>query len=372
MNDSEIPINQLKLPAVRAGMPVLAGDIQEIQNTINTLEKIYMLNVTKFQTVNVGDPLSASLMNQMFNSIVDLNRKVGINVKWECCPVKSGDAVTEKMFNELIGSTNLVIFKIQNTKLDVKKFIEFHQLRNRLPDSHIKILNIAWDYYREHNKCIPARLLLSKIDSPGAKDIVTDIGGVFIYETTDNGNKCYQITFLGVTVTNSYFDIEELLIKYLSFIKDKFSENPVCELISHEEVNYKLGLSREDSEILRKIISLARFSHGMSYSGTGSWSTSFPEDVEELRFVADIRSYIIERALKCVNLDAQVLESERNKSLYKQHSINGDLKKIQIENDIKPEPPGFIKNMVWIIRNWKRYWLYLFLAFVILLILRFI
>lgn len=369
MKNRNNQLKSLRLPAVRAGMPVRTSDIRDIQNVITTLQKICSLNVSRFEIVKAGDALTADLMNKIFKSIVDLNIKVEIKAGWECFPVKRGIPATEKMFNELIGSINLIIFKLQNKDIDLREYVELHELKNRLSDQQIEIINIAWEYYSENDECIPSRVLFSKIDQPKAKEIVQDIGGAFIFETSENGEACYQVTFLGVTLTNYYIEIEDLLVKYFEFIRSKYVECPNCKSISHEEVNQKLDIGNVQSTLLRRVINLGHFFHGsMGYSDSGYWEAGFPEDVEELRFVDDLRSYIVGHALKYARLSDPVNQNERYKLLESKIGNHGVFDNVTSANDVKPEPPKLISNLLWLKHNWKKYWGYLLVGFIIVII----
>jgi len=360
-------LNSIRLPAVRANMPVRESDIREIQEVTNILERIYSVDLTIFPIVKAGDPITTVLFNRIFSAVNNLDKMVGIEENWKNYPVSSGDDITEDLFNELIGSINRIILNTQNNNVDAKNYLLIRSLKEKLSGDQINILNVSCEYFIDRGKCIPSRGLFIKINKPKAKEIVESIGGAYIFETTEKGKKCYQLTFLGLMLTEYYAEIEYLLVKYLEFVKDKFITDPDCEYFDNSELDVKLGLTKERSEILRRVIHLAHLFHGsMSYSGTGTWTSSYPEDVEELRFVDDIRDYIIQHALKYARLDDPVSQIERTQALFVNHSENNLFDSLEGNSQISSEAPELIKNMVWIRKNWKKYWLYLLILFLII------
>lgn len=349
----------LKLPAYRAEMPIRENDINEILDVVSTLERILRIDVTPFKRVKAEEPLTAVFLNRIYESVVRINKACGLNQKMEYFPVKSGDAATEGLFNELVGSINLAILRLENAaNSEMVGPIRLHGIKRGLSPGDLEILESVWDYYIENSSHIPARLLFSKIEAPKAKAEIEKIGGALVFETSENGVPCYQITFLGLMATSRYPKIERVLVKYLEFVREKYKEDPLCKQIEHNEIEKKLKLTADESVTLEKVLRLANLSGGSSgYNyDTGFWSASYPEDVQELRFVEDIRGYILEHCYKYARFGDSVSEQGRYANYFSERESSIENSRHRSKREIEPEPPGWLKQMVWIQENWKLHW----------------
>jgi hypothetical protein len=105
-------LRRLLLPAVREGMPVREGDLQAVQESLHGLQDRVGINRTDFTPIRAGDALTALLLNEVANVVLQLGPRLGVLVRLRAFPVKSGDPVTESMFNDLYGTVNQLVWAL--------------------------------------------------------------------------------------------------------------------------------------------------------------------------------------------------------------------------------------------------------------------
>ena len=105
-------LHSLLLPAVRAEMPVRVIDLQKMQETLIALQDFLGYVDITFTPVRAESPLTAQLLNEMYDVAEQYCHRAGIKTHWSHFPVKSGDVVTEGLFNELLGTINQVIWHV--------------------------------------------------------------------------------------------------------------------------------------------------------------------------------------------------------------------------------------------------------------------
>lgn len=238
--------------------------------------------------------------------------------------------------------------------------------QKKLHKEQVSVLNFLWEYFQASGKPVPARLLFSKIEMPNARKFVENIGGEFVFETREDGVESYEISFYGLMNTDYYHDIEELLVRYLDFIKLRYKECPECTSILNTEVEERLRLSVAESKALRILVNKAHlFSGSMGWSSSGEWSASFPEDVEELRFVDDMRDYLRSHVMKSVRHGEPVSESDRYIRMFSERgNLFNDLG-LRGNDSIVDEAPELIRNMRWVVANWRKHLAYILVFFII-------
>ena len=95
--------------------------------------------------------------------------------------------------------------------MEENKSQAFGSLRDRLTESQKKILSSIWTYFCEHGKWIPAH----RVHRDFGKEVVLTafggLGGSIIFQTSDAGKEFYQLTLLGVLLTDQGDHAVEML-----------------------------------------------------------------------------------------------------------------------------------------------------------------
>src|SRR2546423_15116521 len=100
------------------------------------------------------------------------------------------------------------------------------ELRNRLTDNQNSILNEIWRYWSEENKIITAIALYIKFGKKAVESSLQELGGSIVLRSGDAGRKYYQITFLGMLLTDAGRTSQQLLEQYLTYVHDRLALEP--------------------------------------------------------------------------------------------------------------------------------------------------
>lgn len=174
---------------------------------------------------------------------------------------------------------------------------ELDVLRERLTADQRAVLNAIWDHYLAHNQWVPRRLLHQRFGKPAALATLEQLGENIICEARDNGKDYYRLTFLGVLLTDQGEESEELLVRYLEYVRDRCKTNPSLEWMGSQEVEAALGLTAARSRLLRQLIRLSHWWGGGSGFGDQEWTVGVPVDVDDLFPESDLRGYVREHVL---------------------------------------------------------------------------
>jgi len=171
-------------------------------------------------------------------------------------------------------------------------------LRGRLTQDQRAILNTVWEHYRDQNRWIPRPLLQERFGRPALAAALEQVGGGVVAECQDDEADCYRLTFLGVLLADQGQESEDLLARYLEFVRDRFRSDPRVEWVSSLEVEAALGLTRERSRLLRQLIRLSHWWGGGSGFAGREWTVGVPIDVDDLPAEPDLRGYVRDHVLK--------------------------------------------------------------------------
>lgn len=171
-------------------------------------------------------------------------------------------------------------------------------LRGRLTQGQRAILDAVWEHYRDQNRWIPRHVLRERFGAPVLSAALTQLGGGVLTECQDDDEECYRLTFLGVLLTDQGQESEELLVRYLTFVRDRFRSDPRVEWVGSQEVEAALGLTLERSRLLRQLIRLSHWWGGGSGFGGREWTVGVPIDVDDLPSESDLRGYVRDHVLR--------------------------------------------------------------------------
>ena len=171
-------------------------------------------------------------------------------------------------------------------------------LRGRLTQGQRAILNTVWEHYRTQSRWVSRHLLRERFGGPALSAALDQLGEGVVSEYQEDEEECYRLTFLGVLLADQGQESEELLVRYLAFVRDRFRSDPRVEWVGSQEVEAALGLTRERSRLLRQLIRLSHWWGGGSGFGGQEWTVGVPIDVDDLPAESDLRGYVRDHVLR--------------------------------------------------------------------------
>lgn len=188
---------------------------------------------------------------------------------------------------------------------------ELDALRQRLTADQRAVLNAIWEHFLAHNQWAPRRLLQQKFGRPAVLAILEELGKNILSHTREDGKDCYRLSFLGVLLTDQGQESEELLVRYLEYVRDRCTADSGLEWVGSQEVEAALGLTAHRSRLLRQLIRLSHWWGGGSGFGDQEWTVGVPIDVDDLPPEADLRGYVREHVLRHFPPEAPSGEMEK-------------------------------------------------------------
>jgi hypothetical protein len=179
-------------------------------------------------------------------------------------------------------------------------------LRRQLSAPHRDFVSALWTFYRDHNQWVPSRIAHQHFGKPAVQAHLAELGPHLVREYRDEGKTYYRLTFLGVLVTDQGVGAEDLLVRYLEYVRDRYRSDPRVEWVGSQEAEAALRLSAEQSRLLRQLIRLSHWWGGGSAFGEREWTVGVPVDVDELVGEADLRRYVREHVLRHFPIESRL------------------------------------------------------------------
>jgi hypothetical protein len=183
-------------------------------------------------------------------------------------------------------------------------------LRRRLSDPHRDFVSALWRFFRDHNQWVPSRIAHQHFGKDAVQANLAALGPSLVQSYRDDGKDYYRLTFLGMLLTDHGSAAEDLLVRYLEYIRDRHKSDPRVEWVGSQDVETALGLSGEQSRLLRQIIRLSHWWGGGSAFGEREWTVGVPVDVDDLAAEADLRHYVREHVLKHFPTESRPVAAE--------------------------------------------------------------
>ena len=171
-------------------------------------------------------------------------------------------------------------------------------LRDRLSAPQRDFVSALWGFYRDHNQWVPSRIAHQHFGKDAVQAHLAALGPNLVQACRDEGKDYYRLTFLGMLLTDQGVGAEDLLVRYLEYVRDRHGSDPRVEWVSSQEVETALRLSAAQSRLLRQLIRLSHWWGGGSAFREREWTVGVPVDVDELAAETDLRQYVREHVLK--------------------------------------------------------------------------
>jgi hypothetical protein len=124
-------------------------------------------------------------------------------------------------------------------------------LRAKITAQQCSLLTSCWRYYCENGQWITIRRLHSEHGSRSVvRPALDDLGGSIIFEQQDPTTTRYQLSFLGVLLTNEGEQYEQLVAQYLGYLVALSQHEPDQQIVKSHEVAVALNLTQEQTVLL--------------------------------------------------------------------------------------------------------------------------
>jgi len=210
---------------------------------------------------------------------------------------------------------------------------DLNDLRRRLTDEQRAILSAIWEHYRDRDGRILRRALHQRFGKQLVRASLEQLGGSIAFEFPEGGRETYGLTFLGILLTDQGEESEQLLVRYLDYVRGRFVSDPEIERLQGQEIEAALGLSAQQSHLLRLLIHFGHLWGNAASLGPGEWSVGVPYDIEDLPSVQDLWAYVRTRALKDYDPAVPVNDSHRIRFLLSRAQIEGKADELQFKSE---------------------------------------
>ncbi len=175
---------------------------------------------------------------------------------------------------------------------------ELDILRTQLSPDQRAVLTAIWEEYRDQNRWTPRRTLQARFGEARLQTCLERLWGPAVREWPEDEEEACRLTFLGLLLTDQGPESEDLLVRYLAYMRERVAADSRLEWVGSSEVEAALGLSRDRSRLLRQLIRLSHWWGGGSGFGNREWSVGVPVDAEDLPAQPELRSYVREHVLR--------------------------------------------------------------------------
>jgi class 3 adenylate cyclase len=179
--------------------------------------------------------------------------------------------------------------------------VTMDELRASMSDEQREILNTIWRYQMDRDRSIPVITLCDSLglDIEEVDRVLEPLGGDVVFAAgASQTMRRYQLTFLGYLLAEQGEELEDLLTKYLSYVRLQLRADPELEKINQTAAMDACEFSAEQQEFFLKMFFRTPF-HG----GGSRTETQPPPNVDEWFPSTDLRKYLHERCLR--NYDSQ-------------------------------------------------------------------
>lgn len=164
--------------------------------------------------------------------------------------------------------------------------------RVRISGEQRTLLDRLWAHYRDRGGW-PERAALQGEFGEVVQTAGRELGPAVLRPCeSDDGEDCCRLTFLGVLLTSQGSEAEDLLARYLEYVRGRCQADPRIEWVSSRDVEAALALDPTRSRLLRQLIRLSHWWGGGSGFGDREWTVGVPIDVDELPREGDLASYV--------------------------------------------------------------------------------
>ncbi len=166
-----------------------------------------------------------------------------------------------------------------------------------------QVICLLYEYFVEKDNWPGTRTFHKIVDRNAIEKILKRKNPpVLIEKYQDSGVDYYRLTFYGLLVCQKAKKDLDMLLSYLSLLKELFNKNPEIRVMDSVTVEPMLKLSKEQSKRLAVLINLGHL-WGIQASPGGTslslggvpWAFGIPDDIEELAASTSPEEYLEKR-----------------------------------------------------------------------------
>ena len=129
-------------------------------------------------------------------------------------------------------------------------------IANKLTIVQKKMFDEVWNYFVTTGKLFPIRGLPRVIGKQTNQEAFDGLNGCLIYETTEQSDRCFQLTAYGAFMTGHGYDLAGLLIRLLDLIKDLYEKDSFIKEIGSNLLKDQLDFPESEIVLLGKLLRL--------------------------------------------------------------------------------------------------------------------
>ena len=190
-------------------------------------------------------------------------------------------------------------------------FVGFDQLHAQVTPTQRKILSSIWQHFYAKKQWVLTRVTHHQFGKDVVLEAINPLGGTIVYEAHNVGDQRYQLTLLGILLTDQGVEILKCFERYLGYIRKKYMSDPETDLVTSKEILSQGSLTEEQVYLLGKVLSISPFWGGSFGGSNGEWNTRFPEDVDEFPSIDDFENHIKRKLMTRYNPSVPISERER-------------------------------------------------------------
>ena len=188
-------------------------------------------------------------------------------------------------------------------------------LRRAVSKEQKRFLTDTWRHYLKTEKWPLCRVVHSQQGGKSkVKELLLPLTGNVVYEAGGSPPKRYQLTILGVLLTEEGDHYSRLLCDYLGFLRKKFFADPERTQFKDSEFATELGLDEDNVKTMGQLVCLGSFSSGHGIGG-GSWSVSAPDEVEDLPAQGGLEGEVERLAFRWYDEKRSVFQDDGTQSI---------------------------------------------------------
>jgi len=171
---------------------------------------------------------------------------------------------------------------------ETKTWARLQKMRLELKPEHKRLVNEFWNQHQQTGQWPTTRSIHGRFGGKAeVKCHLQTLGGGIVFERLDHPGSRYELSILGILLTECGDEYAGLLTKYLGFLRKKLYEEPERRDFTDVEIATAIKISEPQRQLLGKLVCFSHLFTSFS-PGLNSWSIAVPSFVEELPATGEI------------------------------------------------------------------------------------
>lgn len=181
-------------------------------------------------------------------------------------------------------------------------------LRKKVTPFQKKLLQLAWQQFKKDATWPIVRKLYSDFGRQRVRNALSPLGGgIGREERSTTRWSTYQLSLIGVLLTDEGPALEALFEKFFEYQRDLFQKHPTKDLSGSPEIAKALNLNADETVDLGLLLSLGRFGGSLK----GDWAVSSMDEAELFPKKGTLFAELEEWLLKYYDQNAPVFIDEQ-------------------------------------------------------------